>query len=112
MPVQGSIEFNTRGLDQIIARLSPRAEQMAAEEAMLIVRGAMERTVRVKTGTMRRGWHAVQVGRYAWRVGTNVEYALFHEYGTRYMSASPMLRPAVEAVRRIIPRMARELFKL
>lgn len=37
-----------------------------------------------------------------WIVGTNVEYAVYVEYGTEDMSAQPYLRPAVrEAVREI-----------
>jgi HK97 gp10 family phage protein len=32
-------------------------------------------------------------------VGTNVDYAFFVEFGTRFMSAQPFLRPALEVVR-------------
>lgn len=32
-------------------------------------------------------------------VGTNVSYALFVEFGTRYMAAQPFLRPALDAAR-------------
>lgn len=30
-------------------------------------------------------------------VGTNVSYAIFQEFGTRYMAAQPFLRPALDA---------------
>lgn len=30
-------------------------------------------------------------------VGTNVSYAIFQEFGTRYMAAQPFLRPALQA---------------
>lgn len=33
------------------------------------------------------------------RVGTNVEYAVYVEEGTRYMDAEPFLRPALYRVR-------------
>lgn len=29
-------------------------------------------------------------------VGTNVEYAIYQEMGTRYMAAQPFLKPAIE----------------
>lgn len=32
-------------------------------------------------------------------VGTNVHYAIFQEFGTRYMAAQPFLRPALDAAR-------------
>ncbi len=36
------------------------------------------------------------------RIGTNVEYGLFQEIGTRFMDAHPFLRPALEHIRRIL----------
>lgn len=32
-------------------------------------------------------------------VGTNVEYAIYQELGTRYMAAQPYLRPALRSAR-------------
>lgn len=39
-------------------------------------------------------------------VGTNVEYAVYQEFGTSKMAAQPYLRPAVREVEREIPRLA------
>jgi len=39
------------------------------------------------------------------RVGTNVEYAVYVEYGTSVMSAQPYLRPALEKNRAKIKRL-------
>ncbi len=36
------------------------------------------------------------------RVGTNVRYGIYQELGTRYHPAHPFLRPAMEAVRRLM----------
>lgn len=36
------------------------------------------------------------------RVGTNVEYGVFQELGTRFHEAHPFLRPAMEDVRKVI----------
>lgn len=33
---------------------------------------------------------------YTNRIGTNVKYAPFHEYGTRYLRKRPFLSPAIE----------------
>lgn len=62
--------------------------------------------VRVDTGNLRRsithelGQHDA-LNPYV-RIGTNVEYGLFQEIGTRFMAAQPYLRPALEAIRRLI----------
>lgn len=111
MPANQGMTFETKRLDGIIARLSSRAERLIAEEALAVVAGAMARTTRVDTGAMRRGWHAVKTGRFAWTVGTNVFYTIFHEFGTSRLSAAPMLGPAVEAVRRARPGRVRGLFR-
>lgn len=50
-----------------------------------ILRGSIEQEIRV-TGSSIVG-----------RVGTNVEYAIHQEFGTRFMAARPFLRPALSA---------------
>lgn len=50
---------------------------------------------RVDTGNMRGGWQ-VDGTRFAKRVFNNVHYTIYNEYGTIYMSAQPMLGPAVD----------------
>lgn len=50
---------------------------------------------RVDTGNMRGGWQ-VDGTMFAKRVFNNVHYTIYNEYGTIYMSAQPMLGPAVE----------------
>lgn len=50
---------------------------------------------RVDTGNMRGGWQ-VSGGKFTKRVFNNVHYTVYHEYGTIYMSAQPMLGPAIE----------------
>lgn len=60
--------------------------------------------VAIDTGNLRRSiTHEVFGGSkpYA-RVGTNVFYAIYQEIGTRYHAAQPFLRPAMEAVRRLV----------
>lgn len=46
------------------------------------------------------------LGSVTYTVGTNVEYALYVEYGTSRMAAQPYLRPAAAHVRRNLDRWA------
>ncbi len=58
----------------------------------------------VDTGNLRRSITSeVEKGSNPFgRVGTNVVYAVYQEIGTRHHPAHPFLRPAMEAVRRLI----------
>lgn len=59
----------------------------------------------VDTGNLRRSInHEVYPSRrkpYA-RVGTNVRYGIFQELGTRFHPAQPFMRPAIEAIKRLV----------
>ncbi len=48
------------------------------------------------TGTLRRSIHTEKVSNTEVKVGTNVEYASYQEYGTSKMAARPYLRPAFD----------------
>jgi HK97 gp10 family phage protein len=52
---------------------------------------------RVDTGAMRDGWKWTE-SNTGGRLHNEVEHTSFNEYGTRYMSAQPMARPAAEQV--------------
>lgn len=54
----------------------------------------------VDSGRLRQSIGVQQVAEGHYRVGTNVEYAPYLEYGTRRMAARPFLRPAFEKVKR------------
>lgn len=43
-------------------------------------------------------------------VGTNVEYAEYQEYGTRFQPAQSFLRPALDVMRKKIVRVLRDLY--
>lgn len=59
---------------------------------------------RVQTGTLKRSITTdfSDLGRFIGRVGTNVEYAPYLEFGTSRMAARPFLRPAVHRASRAI----------
>lgn len=50
----------------------------------------------VDTGRLRSSITTNIISTYSGEVGTNVEYAGWVEYGTRYQSAQPYFEPAVE----------------
>lgn len=52
----------------------------------------------VDIGRLRQSITALKVEDGHWRVGTNVEYAPYLEFGTRKMAARPFMRPAVRKV--------------
>ncbi|MFC4426206.1 HK97-gp10 family putative phage morphogenesis protein [Deinococcus navajonensis] len=54
----------------------------------------------VDTGRLRQSIGVQKVSDGHYRVGTNVVYAPFVEFGTRHNRAQPFLRPAFEKVRR------------
>lgn len=63
------------------------------------VEGAAKRLAPVDTGRLRGSiTHAMGVdgqGVFA-DIGTDVEYAIYQEFGTRYQSGTPFLRPALD----------------
>lgn len=63
-----------------------------------IIRRAMSKS-RVRTGNMRGGWQGKELGPEEGMVFNLVDYTIYNEFGTVYMSAQPMLRPAVEETR-------------
>ncbi len=54
---------------------------------------------RVRTGNMRGGWQSQEMGAFEGIVFNLVDYTVYNEFGTVYMSAQPMLRPAIEETR-------------
>ncbi len=67
-----------------------RLENWAAE-----VKASAGQQVPVKTGQLRGSIYA-KVGEWVAEVGAEASYAVFVEFGTRYMRARPFLYPAVQ----------------
>ena len=59
------------------------------------VKSSAGRKVPVKTGRLRGSIYS-RVGEWVAEVGADAVYALFVEFGTRYMRARPFLFPAVQ----------------
>jgi HK97 gp10 family phage protein len=82
-------------IPQIRRELDLRAETASKNAAERVVQGAKLRS-RVRSGTMRGGWQFERTGRHEYTVDNPVDWTIYNEFGTRYMSAQPMLGPAME----------------
>ena len=79
--------------------LPPRdnAIDRALEKIGLVAERYAKEYAPVDTGRLRNSIsHEVASDEGAVYIGTNVEYAPYQEFGTRYQSGTPFLRPAVE----------------
>ena len=56
------------------------------------------RYARERTGEMKRKITVVQTGPLAYSIEARAAHSMFNEYGTRFMSAQPFMRPAVADV--------------
>jgi len=80
------------------------------EEAGVIVEGTAKRLAPVNTGNLRGSINRETFSDRA-EVGTNVEYAEYVEYGTRFMGEQPYLRPAIDENRRNLMKRLAELVR-
>lgn len=105
-----------KGLKETLANLHPSKvagpkRRFLTRIALIVERNAKKRA-RVKTGHMRRSiTYRVETNRAI--VGTNVAYAPFQEFGTRYITPNRFLRGGLEdsqgSLRSEINRFEREL---
>ena len=90
------VVVNTAKLDEIIARL-PEVDGVIADLAARQVEEHAKQVVPVRSGFLR-----ASIGRRVdgggWVVEAGAFYSAFVELGTRFMSARPYLRPALESV--------------
>lgn len=94
-----------------IARQAERQAAAAVQKTAQDVEAGAKARSRVDTGAMRNAWQAVPRGPYEAEVVNGVDYAIYHEYGTRHMSAQPMAVPAAEAARDGFERALRRAFE-
>ena len=88
-----------RALAQLARSSESRAKRAVLATALDAERIAKRRCP-VDTGRLRASIHTRQIdGGLGAEVLTDVYYAVYQEYGTRYMSAQPYMRPAAEAVK-------------
>jgi HK97 gp10 family phage protein len=89
------------GLHQLFSSPSGEVAKIITKKAIMVDRqakilcpvdlGRLKASINWRLGVDSRGLYAT--------IGTNVEYAPYQEFGTRYMAAQPFLRPALNAAR-------------
>ena len=84
------------------------AKRMGLTGAAMVVQGAAIALSPVKTGNLRGSISFKVESEDEARVGTNVEYAPYVEYGTKKMSAQPYLRPALDNNKSAIENMIKD----
>lgn len=85
-------------LPEIIATSEERGD-LAVEAACASITRRAKMHSAVDTGLMRASWEFEMLGDQEGRVFNVVRYAVYNEYGTRYMSPQPMLHPAIAETR-------------
>ena len=90
------IEFrvNKDNTDEVLRALQT-AKQRALEAIGLQAEGYAQLLAPVDTGRLRNSITHKVVDEDSVAVGTNVEYAIYQEFGTSKMKAQPYLKPAV-----------------
>lgn len=92
----GIVRYINRFPEIIVAGNSGTAA--ALDRAAADIEAGAKMRSRVDTGAMRQGWTHETVNRFSRMVYNPVYYTIFNEYGTIYMSAQPMIRPALAEV--------------
>lgn len=82
-----------------------RATYFGVKAVCMFIEAESKRRAPVDTGNLRRSLSTAMESDTTsptaeGRVGTNVDYAIFQEYGTRNSSAQPYLGPALAMARR------------
>ena len=93
---------------EIGSALESRVE-MVVKKSTLDVEANAKAFVPVDTGFLKNAIGSEVIGTSG-VVNVGAEYAIFVEYGTRFMSAQPYLNPAVEAVRPSFNAALRQIF--
>ena len=94
-------EIKVQGMDKLVKKLGQNGSLDAVRQVVRSNGGQLQnrmmRKSPVDTGNMRRSVHMeMQDSGMTAVVGPTAEYAPYVEYGTRFMSAQPFVRPALE----------------
>lgn len=89
------VTFNIGPLEKLQASVKARAEVILWKVAGEIQAEAIKRTQRIDTGAMKSGWRVEKSAELQLTIYNTQEYAIYHELGTKRMSAMPMLSPGI-----------------
>lgn len=103
MAAAGRADVDIRDFQEALARLGNGVEGALNEAAMaggLVVEGAAKQNIIaqdiIDTGATLNSVAVREVGEGEVEIGPATEYAIHHEFGTRYMAARPFMRPALD----------------
>lgn len=108
--------MNIEGIPQIMENLEKLSLEIQERvgntlfKGGLFIEGRAKELVRKRTGFLRGSITTVKIEWCIVLIGTNCSYAIYQEYGTRYMSAKPYLGPAFEEFKEPIIEMANNAF--
>lgn len=81
----------------LVQKFPRESDLIAQKTAHDVQAGAIVRTVRVDTGAMKGGYRVEKIGPGVYKVYNSQHYQIYHELGTVFLSATPMLIPAAQA---------------
>ena len=87
------IKFKTSKLQRMLSR-KPDTDEMLETAAMRVVDDMVELAPH-DTGELRNSLRILEKGKDYIEVGSDVEHAVYVEFGTKYSRAQPYLRPAL-----------------
>lgn len=96
MAITVEIKFNR--FPTLEADMRKAVSEVVRKTAFEVEAGTKQRAP-VDTGLLRNSYNTEMESELSAVVGTNVEYAVFQELGTRKMASQPHLTPAAEAQR-------------
>jgi HK97 gp10 family phage protein len=101
-------------LKKIEGALTAQALANATLAGALVIEGSAKEKVHVITGNLRRSLHSAIETSSATSataiVGTDVEYSVYEEFGTRYRPPHPYLRPALDEKKGEAQKVIRDAF--
>lgn len=117
-----SIKVDTKRLDELIAKLEPRASNIIKDTALDVEAEAKIHVPRDPqrppqdptqpvTGNLRNSIQAIKKQALLWWVQVGADYGIYQELGTSRIPARPYLVPAVEKLRASFAKRWGELFK-
>ncbi len=92
-------------------RKGERGAATAVRQTLRDMQKTAQARSRVDTGQMKAGWITAMHDDHSGALANTVEHSKYNEYGTRHMSAQPMLHPAVESAREPFRRRIRKAYE-
>ncbi len=86
------------GIEALKGEVRKLAKEVVATTAFSVEANA-KAVVPVRTGRLRNSITSKEEGDLTWTIAPHTDYAIFVEYGTRFMRERSYMRPAAEKVR-------------